>query len=59
VAGGKHQSVPFEGWIIPDPFRAAVKVVITGAHGFHREVAFAPDEEPAVITERVRATFED
>jgi hypothetical protein len=59
VAGGKHLSEPYEGWIIADPFRGAVKVVITGAHGFQREVAFAPDEEPAVITERVRATFED
>jgi hypothetical protein len=30
-----------------------VKLLITGAHGFQREVAFAIEEEPAVITERV------
>jgi len=59
VAGGKHLSGPYEGWIIADPFRKAIKVVITGAHGFERQVIFAPDEEAAVITERVRATFEE
>jgi hypothetical protein len=59
ITGGKHVSEPYEGWIIADPLRGAVKVVITGAHGFQREVLFAPDEEPAVITERARATFEE
>jgi hypothetical protein len=59
VAGGKHLSEPYEGRIIADPFRGAVKVVITGAHGFQREIAFAPDEEPAVITQFVRATLDE
>jgi hypothetical protein len=59
IAGGKHLAEPYEGWIIADPFRRAIKVVITGAHGFQREIIFAPDEEQAVITDRVRGTFED
>jgi len=44
---------------LADPFRKAIKVMITGAHGFERQVIFAPDEEAAVTTERVRETFED
>jgi hypothetical protein len=36
-----------------------VRLLITGAHGFQREVTFAMDEEPAVITERVRATLDE
>jgi hypothetical protein len=34
-------------------------VLITGAHGFERTVAFALDDAPAVIAERVRETVED
>jgi hypothetical protein len=33
--------------------------MITGAKGFQREVAFAIDEEPAVITERARASLDE
>lgn len=59
VAGAKHLKEPYEGWIAADPFRGGVRLLITGAHGFQREVGFAIDEEPAVITDRVRATFEE
>ena len=50
VAGGTHARGPHEAWIAADPFRGGVRLPITGAHGFQREVAFATDEEPAVIT---------
>jgi hypothetical protein len=59
VAGAKHLKEPYEGWIATDPFRGGVRLLITGAHGFQREVGFAMDEEPAVITERVIATFDE
>jgi hypothetical protein len=36
-----------------------VRVLITGLQGFERSVLFALDEDPAVITERVRATIEE
>jgi hypothetical protein len=36
-----------------------VGVVITGPQGFERSVLFALDEDPAVITERVRATIDE
>jgi len=55
----KHLSAHYEGWIMADPFRGAIKVVITDAHGFQREIIFAQDEQRAMITERVRATFEE
>jgi hypothetical protein len=38
---------------------ASVRVIITGAQGFHRQVAFAADEEPAASTEMVRTTLDD
>ena len=59
IAGGSYISGPHEGWIIANPFHRVVKMVITGPHGFQREVGFAIDEELAVITERVRATLDE
>jgi hypothetical protein len=58
VAGAKHLSGPYEGWIA-DPFRGGVRLLITGAHGFQREISFPVDEEPAVITQLVRATLDE
>jgi len=58
MAGARGLSGPYEGWISTDPVRRDVRVVITGAHGFQREVRFAVNEELAVITERVRATLD-
>ena len=49
VAGGKHATGAYEGWIATDPFKGGVKVVITGPEGFQRGVAFALDED-AVVT---------
>jgi hypothetical protein len=57
-AGGKHIGAPYEAWIAADPRRGDVRVLLTGPHGFERAVQFAADEEPAVITERVRATLD-
>jgi hypothetical protein len=54
VAGGKHASGPHEVWITADPFRGGFTVLITGPYGFERTVAFALDDDPAVIAERVR-----
>jgi hypothetical protein len=59
VAGGKRLLQPYEGWIAAGPFCGGVRLLITGAHGFQREVAFAIDEEPAVITQLVRATLDE
>jgi hypothetical protein len=42
-----------------DPCRGDIRVLITGAHGFQREVGFASDEEPAMITQLVRATLDE
>ena len=33
VAGGKHATGAYEGWITTDPFKGGVRVLITGAHG--------------------------
>jgi hypothetical protein len=57
-AAGKHVSQPYEGWIAADPSRGGVRVLITGPLGFERSVAFAIDEDPAVIKDRVRETLE-
>lgn len=59
AAGGKHVAQPYEGWISTDPFRGGVRVIITGPHGFQREVYFAMDEDPVVISQMVRMTIED
>jgi hypothetical protein len=45
---------PHEAWIAADPFSGGIRVLITGPHGFERTVTFAIDDDPAVITERVR-----
>ena len=58
VAGGKHARGRHEGWIAVD-LRGTVRVLITGPDGFERSVAFAPDEDVAVISELVRATLEE
>jgi len=58
VAGGKHLSDPYEGWIATEPFRGDVRVIITGPHGFERRTAFPVDEEACEITSRVRETIE-
>ena len=55
----KHLKEPYEGWIAADPFRDGVRLLITGVHGFQREVGFAMDEQPPVITERVRETLDE
>jgi hypothetical protein len=57
-AGGRHVKEQYEGWIAADPF-GGVRVVITGPQGFDRTVLFALDEDPAVITERVRETIDE
>jgi hypothetical protein len=59
VAGAKHLKEPYEGWIAVDPVRGGVRLLITGAHGFQREVGFAMDEEPAVVTQMVRSTLDE
>ena len=57
VAGGKDLQEPYRGWITADP-RGGVRVTITGANGFDRTLVFAPDAEPAAITEMVRAMLD-
>ena len=59
VAGGKHVAGPHEEFIAADPFRGGVKVLITGPHRLERTVAFAIDEDPGLIAERVRETLEE
>jgi hypothetical protein len=59
-AGGKHVSAPHEAWIAADlSGGGAVRVLITGPHGLQRQVTFALDEVPEVITQRVRETLDD
>jgi hypothetical protein len=48
VAGAKHL-----------PVRGGVRLLITGANGLQREVGFAMDEEPAVITQLVKMTMDE
>jgi hypothetical protein len=59
VAGGRHANGPHEAWIAADPFNGGFRVLITGPHGFERTVAFAIDDDLAVIAERVRETLEE
>ena len=59
VAGSKHASLSYEGWISADPFKGGFRLLITGPHGFERNVTFAIDDDPAVIADRVRETLED
>jgi hypothetical protein len=57
VAGGRYARGPHEAWIAADPFRGGFRVLITGPQGFERIVVFALDDDPAVITGRVRETM--
>ena len=57
VAGGRYTRGPHEAWIAADPFRGGFRVLITGPQGFERIVVFALDDDPAVITGRVRETM--
>ena len=59
VTGGRHVSLPYEAWIVADPFKGGFRLLITGPQGFERTVMFAIDDEPRVIAERVRETMED
>jgi hypothetical protein len=58
-SGGRHVAEPYEAWIAADPFRGGFKVLITGSHGFERTMTFAIDDDPALITERVREMLDD
>ena len=58
-AGGKNVAGPYEAWIAADPFRGGLKVLITGPNGFERTVLFAANDDPAVISERVRETLDE
>jgi hypothetical protein len=59
AAGGKHVSTSYEAWIAADPFRGGFRLLITGPHGFERNVTLEVDDAPAVIAERVRQTLEE
>ena len=48
----------YEAWIVADA-QGLIRMTITGPHGFARHVLFALDEEPAIITDRVRQTLDD
>ena len=58
-AAGRDLAGPHEAWIAADPFRGGFKVLITGPHGLERTALFATDDEPAVISERIRETLAD
>jgi hypothetical protein len=55
----KDMAESCEGWIAADPLRGGVQVLITGPQGFERSVAFAIDEDPAVIAQHVRDTIDE
>jgi hypothetical protein len=59
VAGGRHTTGPHEAWVAADPFNGGFRVLITGAYGFERTVAFAIEDDAAVIAERVRETLDE
>ena len=58
-SGGKHVAGAHEAWIAADPFRGGFKVLITGPQGFERTVLFAANDDPAVISERIRETLDE
>ena len=58
-AAGRGLAAPHEAWISADPFRGGFKVLLTGPDGLERTAVFAVDEDPAVITARIRETLED
>jgi hypothetical protein len=57
-AGGKHLSELFGAWLRRD-FDRKVRVILTGPRQFERSCIFEQNEEPAAITEMVRATLDD
>jgi hypothetical protein len=59
VTGGKHTQTPHEAWISADPFKGGFRVLITGRYGFERTVTFGRDDDPAIISERVREMLEE
>ncbi len=59
VAGGRNARGPHEAWIAADPFKGGFRVLIMGPQGLERSAIFAIDDDPAVITERVRETLEE
>jgi hypothetical protein len=58
-SGGKNVGGPHEAWIAADPFGGGFKVLITGPQGFEQTVVCALDDDPAVISERVRETLDE
>ena len=59
TAAGRGLTGPHEAWIAADPFRGGFKVLITGPHGLERAVFFTIEDDPSVITTRIRETLED
>ena len=45
--------------IAADPSAGGVRGLITGPSGFQRQVTFALDEAPELITQRVKETLDD
>ena len=58
-AAGRHLTRPFEAWIVAEPLRGGVRVLITGPQGFDRTVTFDATDDAAVIAERIRETIQD
>jgi len=58
-AAGRHLAAPHEAWIAADPFRGGFRVLITGPQGLEQSVAFALNDDEAVVTEQIRSTLED
>ena len=59
VAGGKHLSKRFEGWIVAAPDRREFAVRITSYPEVDISVPFGRNATAAEVTERVRAAMED
>ena len=59
VACGRHVSLPYEAWIVADPFKGGFRLLITGPNGFERTVTLAVDDDPAAIADRVRQTLDE
>jgi hypothetical protein len=59
VAAGRSIAMPHEAWIAADPQRGGFRVLITGPHRFQRTATFAIDDDPGVITARIRETVEE
>jgi len=58
-AAGRDLAGPHEAWIAADPFRGGFSVLITGPHGLERKGVFTNDDEPALISDRIRETLAD